>query len=259
MSKYWLLFVFAAGTALAGQADNSVLEVGLDFRAMLDGNIYGDNSAVHYDSDTYPFTGDHTFGFGGYAAIGHRFNTKRSDYEFLLKYYFSTTAADLKSRYDLHLDDVSNPEEIRHDGLLREHDLFFTFRLPSTLLPYEFLQSNNLYVDLGAGVTTLVYDYSAESREVTVTYPGGSPVYTPVGEFGDTVNHTITRSGLAFNVGLGYRTEFRRNYQFSLRLDFNIGRIQDIEDANGRILRASPNTNNVLLSVGLIKYFETLF
>lgn len=237
-----LLALVCAGSLACGAAyaaNNDVLELGLGARMLFDSDTYtSKNPDVNYESDAFPIMGDQAFGIGATVAVGHRFNSRRGPWEFLVKYIYSTSAED---NGVVTLPSASGDIDVDLAGKLDEHDLFITFRMPSSLVPVPILNYKDFYYDLGLGVTTLSYDYSYEYL--------GTEIYQT----------TRTRSGLAYNLGMGWKHEIAEDWALNLRADFVISKIQDIEDASGAVVHASPNAHGARLQVGLVHYFKALF
>ena len=235
-----LLALFCAGSfacATAQAANNDLVEFGLGARLLFDSNTYAaNNPAVNYDTDVFPIVGDQAFGFGFNAAIGHRYNSRRGPYEVLIKYIYSTSPKD-KGTATVTVDGLGEID-VDMEGSLNQHDLLLTFRLPGELMPLPILNWNQLYYDLGMGVSTLSYTFDVV---------GGSS------------DSDVVRSGLAYNFGVGWRHEFDENTALTLRTDFVLGKIQDIKDASGQLVHAAPGTNGARLEVGLVRYFKALF
>lgn len=225
----------ACGTVLA--ADNDLVEVGIGARLLFDGNTFtADNPAVNYSSDVFPIVGDQAFGLDLNVALGHRFSTRRGPYEVLLKYYYSMGSED---------EGTVAVGAVTTDivGTLDQHDFLLAFRLPGELMPIPILNYERLYYDLGMGVTTLSYDYEATNAATGVV----------------TASSRRTRSGLAFNVGAGWRQPLSDNWALSLRADFILGKIQDVENNNGAVIHAAPDAHGLRLQLGVVRYFEALF
>jgi hypothetical protein len=238
-----LLVLFCAGS-LAGTAaqaaNNDILELGLGARLLFDSDTYGaDNPNVDYATDVFPIIGDQALGIGIHAALGHRFDSRRGPYEVLLKYYYSIGNEE-EGTYDL--TGPSGDTTYYIVGRLDQHDVLLAFRLPGTMMPLPILDWEKLYYDLGLGVTTLSYEFAQVNTTTLATYE------TP-----------RTRSGLAYNFGMGWRHELSEEWTFSLRADFVLGKIQDIESASGRVVRAAPDAHGARLQVSMVRYFRTLF
>lgn len=242
-----------AGSALA--TGNDIFEVSLGGRFMFDGDYYSDSPAFDPVTSTYPLMGANQTGFGLGVAFGHHFQTKRGGFATLVKYNFATSpesdgvfytdaAGDFVDTTTPVAGNISNSVT----GTLSEHDLMLVFRMSSDLFPYDWMRNPNLFVDLGIGVTTLSYDYIMESQVVPVV---GNPT--------TTTERTITRSGLAYSAGLGYNFNLDEDLKLAIRGDMLFGQIQDIEDSAGRLVRSSPNTNQLQLNLVLTKYFNSLF
>jgi hypothetical protein len=236
MRNLLIALVGVAGLACttAQAANRDVAELGLGVRYLFDSGVFsGDNPDVKHATDFMPITGDQAMGLGVNAAIGHRFDSHRGPYEVLLKYYYSTSSeAELNS---------ATADVI---GNLDQHDLVLAFRLPGEMMPLPVLNWNRLYYDLGMGVTTLSYDFERQTSGVS-----------------GTVNEATrrTRSGLAYNVGVGFRQELSENLLFNVRADFILGQIQDVQDANGAVVHPGLNAHGARLQVGLVHYFKALF
>ncbi len=238
-----LMSVLTIGSA-ALAANNDVIEFGLTGRYMLDGDTYGaDNSGVDYASDTYPLAGDFQMNFGVNLALGHRFDSRKGPFEVLFKYNLTTSMNDVDNY--LYVDQYDTVSRLENDGSIRLHEFFGVVRFPSSLVPVDFLQSDNLYYDLGLGVATLVYEYD-QATWSNVAFVNSQP-------------HTITRSGLAFNVGVGYRLPLTETLSLNARVEASFSQIQDIENSDGDLVHKSPDTNNVGVSIGVTKYFHSLF
>ncbi|MCA9783627.1 MAG: hypothetical protein KDC10_11715 [Calditrichaeota bacterium] len=242
-----------AGTALA--TGNDIFEVSLGGRYMLDSGYYSDTFEFNPTTSVFPLMGANQVGFGAGVAMGHWFQSKRGGYGVLVKYNFNTAPegdgtfyTDATGNYL----DVSAPSagNLINDvvGTLQQHDLMLIFRLSSDLFPYDWMRNPNLFVDLGAGVTTLSYDYTL-TQSVS-----GSPATPTV-----ATTRTITRSGMAWSAGLGYNFKLYDDVNLAVRGDMSFGRIQDIQNVQGDVVRTSPNTNNFQLSLVLTKYFNSLF
>ena len=196
---------------------------------------------------TYPFAGNFQTGFGMNFAVGHRFDSRKGPYEILFKYNLTTSMADDGEFNYVDPYNPSTAQLVLNDGSVRLHELYAVVRFPSTLIPVDFMQIDNLYYDLGMGVGTLVYDYDRATWDVTTL------------SFVDEESRTITRSGLAFNLGVGYRHALSEDLYLTGRLDANFCQIQDIENTDGDLVHPSPETHNLSLSIGVVKYFSSLF
>lgn len=241
------------GSALA--TGNDIFEVSLGGRYMFDSGYYSDTPEFDPVNATFPLMGANQVGFGLGVAMGHLYHTKRGGFATLVKYNFATSPesdgiyyTDASGAYL----DVTAPAAGNlvntNTGTLSEHDLMLIFRLSSELFPYDWMRSPNLFVDLGAGVTTLSYDFTNEVFEFANP---ASPT--------TTTTRTITRSGMAFSTGLGYNFNLADDLKLAIRGDMLFGSIQDIEDAAGRLVRTSPNTNQLQFNLALTKYFNSLF
>lgn len=223
----------ACNTAQA--ANNDMAEVGLGVRYLFDSGVFaGDNPDINPETDFMPISGDQAIGLGVNAAIGHRFDSHRGPYEVLLKYYYSTSSEA----------DLSTPA-VDVIGSLDQHDLLLAFRLPGEMMPLPILNWNRLYYDLGMGVTTLSYDFERHTTGLS-----GAAI--------DEVTRR-TRSGLAYNMGVGFRQELSENLLFNVRADFVFGQIQDVQDAAGMVVHPGLNAHGARLQLGLVHYFKALF
>jgi Outer membrane protein beta-barrel domain len=243
-----LLAIFCAGSfacATAQAANNDLVELGLGARLLFNSDVYAaDNPGVNYGTDVFPIAGDEAFGIGFQGAIGHRFDSRRGPYEVLVKYIYSTSADDGRT---VSVDATTLTSQI-YEGALDQHDLILAFRLPGALMPLPILNWNQLYYDLGLGVTTLSYDYTHQQLVM-----GIPPVLT-------TREATRrTRTGLAFNLGAGWRHELSENTSVTLRADFIMGKIQDVKNAEGQVVQTAPNVHGARFQVGLVRYFHSLF
>lgn len=235
--------------ALAGSAaavNNDIVELGLGVRYLFDSDYYAaDNPGVNYNSDFFPLAGDHALGLGLYGAIGHRFDSRKGPWEFLIKYYYTRGFEDADVPFTM----VSGQSTVNLQSTARldQHDLLFTFRLPggSDLIPVPLLSSPSLYYDLGFGVSTLAYDYELSSVVGGVSVPVASSVRT--------------RSGMAVNFGMGWRHELSETLELNLRGDLIFSSIQNVEDADGKLVHFSPNAHNIKLAIGLTKRFDARF
>jgi hypothetical protein len=237
-----LLALVCAGSLACGAAhaaNNDVFELGLGARLLFDSDVYkADNPGVNYDTDFFRIVGDQAFGIGFDAALGHRFDSRRGPWEMLVKYNYSTSAEDTGVAS---VPSGAGNLTVDITGKLDQHDLFFTFRLPGDFLPIPLLDSKGFYYDLGLGVTTLSYDHHYDYL--------GTTIYSS----------RRTRTGMAYNLGLGWRHDLNENTQLTLRGDVVMGKIQDVEDASGGLVHASPKAHGLRAQVGLIRYFKTPF
>ncbi|MFA7331224.1 MAG: outer membrane beta-barrel protein [Candidatus Delongbacteria bacterium] len=237
-----LLGLVCASSLLGGTAQaatNDIIELGVGIRYLFDSGFYkADNKDVDYDTDVFPLVGDQAMGFGLNTALGHRFDSRKGPFEVLIKYNYSTSPADDKS-VDFTTSAGSFTANV--EGSLDQHDLLLAFRLPATLMPLPVLNSKYLYYDLGMGVSTLSYDYELKSLGVTLA------------------EGTTTRSGLAFNLGVGARIPLSETWTFKAGADVVLSKIQDIEDNTGAVIHYAPKAHGMRLQVGLVHYFESLF
>jgi hypothetical protein len=237
MRNLLIALVGVAGLACttAQAANKDVAEVGLGVRYLFDSGVFGgDNPDVNHVGDFMPITGDQAMGLGLNAAIGHRFDSHRGPYEVLLKYYYSTSSEA----------ELSSPA-VDITGSLDQHDLIMAFRLPGEMMPLPVLNWNRLYYDLGMGVTTLSYDFERHTTGLS-----GVAIHEATRR---------TRSGLAYNVGVGFRQELSENLLFNVRADFILGQIQDVQDASGAVVHPGLNAHGARLQLGLVHYFKALF
>lgn len=236
MRNLLLALVGVAGLACTSvqAANNDLAEVGVGVRYLFDSGVFGgDNPDVKHDTDFMPIAGDQAMGLGLNAAIGHRFDSHRGPYEVLLKYYYSTSSeADIST---------TTADVV---GSLDQHDLVMAFRLPGEMMPLPILNWNRLYYDLGMGVTTLSYDFERSTTGISGSVSEAS---------------RRTRTGLAYNVGVGFRQPLSENLHFNVRADFILGQIQDVQDASGAVVHPGLNAHGARLQLGLVHYFKALF
>jgi hypothetical protein len=226
------------GTAQAKNQD--LVELGIGVRYLFDSGFYkADNKDVNYDSDTFPLVGDQALGFGAKVAIGHEFDSVKGPWDVLLKYNYSTSPEDNRNGVTRVTDSGMITEDLT--GQLDQHDLLLVFRLPGTFMPLPLLNNQHLYYDLGMGVSTLSYDYTYKLAGV------------------ETETSVRTRSGLAYNVGIGYRLPLNETWTLNAGADLVFSKIQDINDASGTLSHYSPGAHGMRLQVGLVHYFESLF
>jgi hypothetical protein len=226
-----------AGTALATSTDD-IIEFGLGARFMLNGDTYyGDNTDVNYGSDGYPFVGSQGLGLGTHLGIGHRFDSRRGSWEFVLGYDYFFGFEDSGERVFTENNSVLPP--IKLEGKLRQHDFMMTFRMPFELLPLDIISLDGAFIELAPGVTTLAYEY----------WPAG---------FSEATVKKV-RSGLNLGFGLGYALELENEYSLLIRGNMTFGQIQDVENTNGVVVHASPRADNLRLSISLRKYFKAWF
>jgi len=230
-----------AGTAQA--ASNDILELNLGVRYLFtSGYFAADNEDVNYATDVFPLVGDQAMGFGLGAALGHRFDSRQGPWEVLVKYNFSTTPEDEGVRtYPVGNVNLST---IRM-GQLDQHDVLLTARFPGNFMPIPLLNHEILYYDLGMGVTTLSYEHTVA-------------IFTPAGTTPE-VTGARTRTGLAFNVGMGCRIPLNETWTFRAGADLIFGKIQDIEDGAGNLVHEAPSAHGVRLQAALVHYFESRF
>lgn len=222
-----------AGTAQA--ASNDILELNLGVRYLFtSGYFAADNEDVNYATDVFPLVGDQSLGFGLGAALGHRFDSRQGPWEVLVKYNFSTTPEDEGVRTWTVGNIVIPPTNLK--GQLDQHDVLLTARFPGNFMPIPILNHEILYYDLGVGVTTLSYEYG--TTDLTAE---------------------TTRSGMAFNVGMGCRIPLSETWSFRAGADLIFSKIQDIEDGAGNLVHEAPNAHGVRLQAALVHYFESRF
>jgi hypothetical protein len=237
-----LLALFCAGglAGAAAAANNDLVELGVGARLLFNADVYAaDNPGVDYATDVFPIVGDEAFGLGLNVALGHRFDSRRGPYEVLVKYYYSTGSEDSGTRA------VGGSTPATYDivGTLDQHDLLMSFRLPGELMPVPVLNYHDFYYDLGMGVTTLSYKFDRSNATTGALLESSRR----------------TRSGLAFNVGAGWRHALSENTALTLRADFVLGKIQDVKDASGQVVQLSPNAHGARFQLGLVRYFRSLF
>lgn len=231
-----------AGSAAA--ANNDIVELGLGIRYLFDSDFYAaDNPGVNYGTDTFPFAGDHAMGFGVHAALGHRFDSRRGPWDLLIKYYY-TMGAEADETVNVPVGQSTIAENIVSS--LDQHDLLFAVRMrgDNGLIPVPVLNSPSLTYDLGIGVTTLSY-------AMDVSLPGSPATLIE--------STTRTRSGLAFNFGLGWEHELSETLKLQVRGDFIFSKIQNVEDADGNVVHYSPNAHSAKLMIGVSKSFDARF
>lgn len=260
--KRALLFVtLIVGVSGAEEQSFDLFEIGGNMAFRLDQEIYKDNTGISYSDNAgsvFPIMGDFKNDLGLNLGIGHTFSGRRADYGFLLKYYYRSSSEQEGARLVTTAGGSTLPRETVSSGFLREHDVLMTFRISSLIFPYDFMHLKNLYVDLGAGVSTVVYDYETGSRSVHFLnedyyYIGPGDIFGPVTE------RKTSRSGLVFNVGLGYNIPLQETLDLTLRSDMLFGKIQNIEDNSGGMVHEGPNVHSLMLSVGLVKHFRSSF
>lgn len=232
-----LLGLVCTGGLLAGTAQaapNDILELNLGVRYLFtSGYFAADNEDVNYATDVFPLVGDQAMGFGLGAALGHRFDSRQGPWEVLVKYNFSTTPEDEGVR-TYPVGNVNVTTNLK--GQLDQHDVLLTARFPGNFMPIPILNHEILYYDLGVGVTTLSYEYGVTD-----------------------LTAETTRSGMAFNVGMGCRIPLSETWTFRAGADLIFGKIQDIEDGAGNLVHEAPNAHGVRLQAALVHYFESRF
>jgi len=227
-----------AGTAQA--ASNDILELNLGLRYLFSSGYYAaDNEDVNYASDVFKLVGDQSLGFGLGAALGHRFDSRQGPWEVLVKYNFSTTPEDEGVRSWTVNNYVILPTNIK--GQLDQHDVLLTARFPGNFMPIPILNHDIFYYDLGMGVTTLSYEVEGRRAGVLV------------------LAEERTRSGMAFNVGMGCRIPLNETWTFRAGADLIFSKIQDIEDGSGNLVHEAPGAHGLRLQAALVHYFESRF
>jgi hypothetical protein len=221
-----------AGTAQA--ASNDILELNLGVRYLLSSGYFAaDNEDVNYATDVFKLVGDQAMGFGLGAALGHRFDSRQGPWEVLVKYNFSTTPEDEGIR-TYPMGNVNVTTNLK--GQLDQHDVLLTARFPGNFMPIPVLNHEILYYDLGMGVTTLSYEYGVTD-----------------------LTAERTRSGLAFNVGMGCRIPLSETWTFRAGADLIFSKLQDIEDGSGALISEAPSASGLRLQAALVHYFESRF
>jgi hypothetical protein len=261
MKKAVLFSVFMATVATAADVPSDIFEIGGNLALRFDSNIYKNNSAIDYslnNSSVYPFIGDFKNDSGVNIGVGHRFSGRRADYGVLIKYAFRSSGEEVGTRLVYNDNSPASSYEVANKGFVREHDVTLCFRLSPSFFPYDWMHIKNLYVDLGVGVSTVVYDFEYASRSVHML----SDKYYYIGPgdvFGDVSSRKIVRSGLIGDIGIGYKFPIHETIDVTVRSDFNLGKIQDIKGVSGDLIHEGPNVNGMVLSVGLIKSFKSIF
>jgi hypothetical protein len=249
--------VLVVVVAQAVEKPHDIFEIGGNLAYRLDQGMYKDNTAVSYSASNgsvFPVMGDYKSDYGLNFGVGHMFSGHRADYGVIFKYYYRSSSEQDGLRLD---SGMSASKEVVNWGYLREHDLLMTFRISSLVFPYDFLHLENLYIDLGAGISTIVYDYKTSSRNVHLV--NSDSYYIGPGDvFGDITEKKTTRSGPILNVGVGYNFPLHETLDLTLRSDMVFGKIQNIEDETGQLVHEGPNVHSMMLSVGLIKHFRSL-
>jgi hypothetical protein len=242
--RKFLLGLFCAGLLGASPAiagNNDLIELGVGLRYLFDSDTYGaDNPDVNVLYDTMPFAGDYALGIGFHSAVGHRFDSRRSPWEFRLRHDFYVAFEDEGTRDFDGVAGLYQTQLIK--GTLYENDIFFSFRFEN-LLPIDI---EGLYYELGLGVVTLSYDYT---RELT------DPVLDPV----VVEDRTVTRSGMGILAGLGYHHTLTDDTYLTGSAEFVFSQIQDITNNSGTILHASPNANGLHFRLTFGRFFTAPF
>ncbi|MDP2361887.1 MAG: hypothetical protein Q8O14_14245 [bacterium] len=239
-----------------------IFEIGIGGAHRFNSEIFKDNNFDHfgYNSGVFPFLGDFSNSINANLLFGHRFSGREKNFDVFIKYVYQSTAEDdgeILDVNDLDPDQLGWTRQVKHTGYTRQHDVGLVFRLSSWIFPYDFMRHENLYVDLGASVSTIVYDYTSSVRDVYRVSRDGI-IVTPNKQFDEPQSFEKVRSGVSFNFGLGYLFDIGETVAITPRIDVGLGRIMGVKGSGAKIVHEGPITNSIAFSIGIVKEFNSL-